>query len=240
MAQKRMFDKSVVRRDDFLEMSISSQNLYFHLSMDADDDGFVDNWKSIIKITGAKEDDMINLVNRKFILPFDSGVLVIRHWRLNNYLRKDRYNETKYLDEKSQLTTSENEEYHYIKDMVYQLATSGIHSIEEKRREENRIEENSIEEDLFELFWKEYPKKREKGNAEKWFNKNKPKRKIVDTMILQINRFKDTKDWKKENGQFIPYPTSWLNAKMWEDEFETETEKELRIDKEIEDGIYGT
>ena len=59
-------------------------------------------------------------------------------------------------------------------------------------------------------------------------------------MILQINRFKDTKDWKKENGQFIPYPTSWLNAKMWEDEFETETEKELRIDKEIEDGIYGT
>lgn len=103
---------------------------------------------------------------------------------------------------------------------------------------DNNISMNK-KEDLFELFWKEYPKKIAKGNTEKWFSKNKPNKELVDKMILQIERFKDTKDWKKENGQFIPYPTSWLNAKMWEDEFETETEKEEKLDKEIMEGTYG-
>lgn len=111
MAQKRMFDKSVIRRDDFIEMPDSTQNLYFHLSMDADDDGFVDNWKSIMRMTGKKEDDMKLLIAKNFVIPFDTGVIVIKHWRLNNYLRKDRYTETKYLKEKSNLIIGENEEY---------------------------------------------------------------------------------------------------------------------------------
>ena len=109
MAQKRMFDKSVIRRDDFIEMPDSTQNLYFHLSMDADDDGFVDNWKSIMRMTGKKEDDMKLLIAKNFVIPFDTGVIVIKHWRLNNYLRKDRYTETKYLKEKSNLIIGENE-----------------------------------------------------------------------------------------------------------------------------------
>lgn len=92
----------------------------------------------------------------------------------------------------------------------------------------------------FEKFWKAYPKKRDKGNAEKWFMKHKPSDELTNLMIEKIERFKDTKEWKKQDGQFIPYPTTWLNAKMWEDEFETDTEKEERIDKEIMEGIYGT
>ena len=91
----------------------------------------------------------------------------------------------------------------------------------------------------FSKFWKAYPKKRDKGNAEKWFNKNKPSEELTNLMIKQVERFKDTNDWKKQDGQFIPYPTTWLNAKMWEDEFETDTEKEERIDREIMEGIYG-
>ena len=91
----------------------------------------------------------------------------------------------------------------------------------------------------FEKFWKAYPKKRDKGNAEKWFNKNKPSEELTNLMIKQVERFKDTNDWKKQDGQFIPYPTTWLNAKMWEDEFETDSEKEERIDREIMEGIYG-
>lgn len=98
---------------------------------------------------------------------------------------------------------------------------------------------NNIYKQNFEKFWKVYPKKRDKGNAEKWFKKNKPSEELTNLMIKQIERFKDTNDWKKQDGQFIPYPTTWLNAKMWEDEFETDTEKEERIDREIMEGIYG-
>ena len=95
------------------------------------------------------------------------------------------------------------------------------------------------ESDLFNMFWSVYPKKRAKGCTEKWFEKNKPSEELVTLMIKQIERFKDTDDWKKENGKFIPYPTTWLNGKMWEDEFETITEHEERLERELENGIEG-
>lgn len=136
MAQKRMFDKSITNSDDFLEMPDSSQNLYFHLSMNADDDGFVNNWKSIMRMTGHKEDDLKVLVAKQFIIPFDSGVIVIRHWRINNYLRNDRYIETKFKDEKSHLIVDDS--------LVYQMATNGIHSIEE-----NSIDKNIKEKEIY-------------------------------------------------------------------------------------------
>lgn len=132
MAQKRMFDKQITNSDDFIEMPATSQNLYFHLSMNADDDGFVNNWKSVMRLVGSKEDDLKVLVAKQYIIPFDSGVIVIKHWRINNLLRKDRYNETKYQIEMSQLYTDEN--------MVYQRLTSGCHNIEE-----NSIEKYSID-----------------------------------------------------------------------------------------------
>lgn len=135
MAQKRMFNNSVVGSDSFLEMPDSSQNLYFHLSMRADDDGFVDNWKSIMRMTGKKEDDLKILISKSFILPFESGILVIKHWKLNNYIQKDRYKETIHTSEKALLTTDENN--------VYRLDTNCIHSIEENSIEKNSIEENS-------------------------------------------------------------------------------------------------
>ncbi len=143
MAQKRMFDKTITNSDEFIEMPDSSQNLYFHLSMNADDDGFVNNWKSIMRMTGHKEDDLKVLISKQFIIPFETGVIVIRHWRINNYLRNDRYTETKFKDEKSQLYTDKN--------LVYQLYTDGIPRIEENRIEENRIEENRIEENRQEI-----------------------------------------------------------------------------------------
>lgn len=111
MAEKRMFSIKLIDTDLFLELPISSQNLYFHLGMRADDDGFVDKPKTIMKVVGAKEDDLKILIMKRFIIPFDNGLIVIRHWRLNNYLRSDRYNETKYLEEKSMLSIKENGEY---------------------------------------------------------------------------------------------------------------------------------
>ena len=111
MAQKRMFNTSVVGTDSFMEMPDSSQNLYFHLSMYADDDGFVDKWKQIMRMTGKKDDDMKILIAKSFIIPFDSGVIVIKHWRLNNYIQKDRYKETIHIAEKSMLELDENGVY---------------------------------------------------------------------------------------------------------------------------------
>lgn len=88
---------------------------------------------------------------------------------------------------------------------------------------------------MFDFFWKAYPKKLDKGRVEKWFSKNKPSKELVDLMIKQVERFKQTEQWKKEDGKYIPYPATWLNSKCWEDEFETESEKEERMLKEIEE-----
>ena len=131
---KRMFSLSVVDTDDFLEMPISSRLLYYELGMRADDDGFVDNWKKILMFTGLKEDDLRVLVAKKFIIPFESGIIVIRHWKLNNYLRNDRYEETTHKKEKSMLTENQN-----IYDMVDTWYTNGIPSIDKNSIDKNNM-----------------------------------------------------------------------------------------------------
>lgn len=99
MAERRMFAKSIVLSDAFLDMPMSARCLYFTLGMLADDDGFVGSPKAIMRQCGASEDDMRILVSKKYVLGFDSGVLVIKHWRLNNYLRNDRHVQTTYTEE---------------------------------------------------------------------------------------------------------------------------------------------
>ena len=146
MAQKRMFDKTITNNDNFLEMPDSTQNLYFHLSMEADDDGFVDNWKSIMRMTGKKEDDLKLLIAKSYIIPFDSGVIVIKHWRINNYLRSDRYNETKYIDEKNQLSIKQNGEYTLEEKELGIPGGIPVVYTEENRIEKNRIVKYSKEE----------------------------------------------------------------------------------------------
>ena len=111
MAERRMFAKTIIDSDAFLEMPQSSQLLYFHLSMRADDEGFINNPKSIMRNVGAKEDDIKLLIAKKFIIPFDSGVVVVKHWKIHNYIQSDRFNPTKYQDEKSLLELDENKAY---------------------------------------------------------------------------------------------------------------------------------
>ena len=103
MAQRRMFSKKITETDKFLEMPLSSQALYFHLSMGADDEGFIDRAKTIQRTIGASDDDMKLLIAKGFLIPFESGVVVIRHWRIHNYIQADRFQRTIYQDEKSQL-----------------------------------------------------------------------------------------------------------------------------------------
>lgn len=105
-----MFSPDITESDDYLEMPGSSQNLYFHLGMNADDDGFV-NPKKIMRMIGATEDDLKILIVKRFVLPFKSGVVVIKHWLIHNLIRKDRYKETRYLEEKNLLKIKENGAY---------------------------------------------------------------------------------------------------------------------------------
>ena len=99
MAERRMFAKSIVLSDAFLDMPLSARCLYFTLGMLADDDGFVGSPKAIMRQCGASQDDMAVLLQKRFILAFESGVIVIKHWRMNNYLQKDRHKDTTYLEE---------------------------------------------------------------------------------------------------------------------------------------------
>ncbi len=110
MAQRRMFSSEIVNSDAFLDMPISSQALYFQLGMRADDDGFV-NPRSIMRLVSATEDDLKLLIAKKFIIPFENGVIVIKHWRINNFVRKDRYHETLYLQQKEKLYVKPNQAY---------------------------------------------------------------------------------------------------------------------------------
>ena len=111
MAERRMFAKTIVDSDVFLDMPLSAQALYFHLSMRADDDGFVNNTKNIMRMIGVNEDDIKILITKKFILPFENGIIVIKHWKIHNYIQNDRYKETKYKEEKSKLALDENNSY---------------------------------------------------------------------------------------------------------------------------------
>lgn len=145
MAERRMFAKTIVTSDAFLDMPLSSRCLYFTLAMFADDDGFVNNPKSIMRQVGASMDDLNILIAKRFILTFDSGVIVIKHWKIHNYIAKDRYKETKYLEEKSQLSIDSNGAYTECIQDVYKLETQV--SIGKERLGEESLGEDRVVED---------------------------------------------------------------------------------------------
>lgn len=111
VAEKRMFAKTIIDSDAFLDMPLSTQALYFHLSMRADDDGFINNPKNIQRMIGATNDDAKILIAKNFVIPFDSGIVAIKHWKIHNCIRKDRKKETAYPDEMSMLEEKENGAY---------------------------------------------------------------------------------------------------------------------------------
>lgn len=152
----------------------------------------------------------------------------------NNVLKISEYNdmvgsETKWAEKKRIYRAKQNEIGHQKDNVLEEIDIEKEIDIEIDKDKDINIKL------LFNLFWKSYPKKLDKGRVEKWFVKNRPSKELVDLMIKQVERFKQTEQWKKEDGKYIPYPSTWLNAKCWEDEFETEVEKEERMLKEIEE-----
>lgn len=111
MAQRRMFSPDIVGSDAFMEMPVTAQCLYFHLSMRADDDGFVGNTNIVMRMVGVNVDDLKILIVKRFILQFVNGVVVVKHWRINNFIRKDRYKPTTHFEERNRLRVKENQSY---------------------------------------------------------------------------------------------------------------------------------
>lgn len=147
MAQKRMFDKVVTTSDDFLELSAEAQCLYFHMGMLADDDGLAKNYRSYMKLIGATNEDLQSLIDKSFIYKFDSDVIAIKHWKINNTVRNDRYRPTIFQNEFSRLDIADNNEY-------IMLDTNGIpdgnqmdtkNSIDKNSKDKISKEKNSLE-----------------------------------------------------------------------------------------------
>ena len=141
-----MFAKTIIDSDAFIDMPVTARLLYYDLSMRADDDGFVNSPKKIMRMIGASQDDLSILIMRKFILPFENGVVVIKHWRIHNYIRKDTYNETPYLDEKAMLELDENKAYRFKKEYSVddtltqvRLGKVSIGNIKENNTKEKKV-----------------------------------------------------------------------------------------------------
>ena len=153
MAQRRMFSKKIVETDLFMEMSPTAKLLYFYLNMGADDDGFVGNPKTIKMISGATDDDLKILIAKQFIIPFESGVIVIKDWKIHNYIQKDRYNQTQYIKEKNQLLVEENGSYTKCIQNVSMLDTQVRLGKESLGKESKEIErETNIDEKFARYF----------------------------------------------------------------------------------------
>ena len=120
MANKRMFSLDVIDTDKFMDMPLSAQALYFHLGLRADDDGFVASPRKIMKIVDCKQDDLKVLIAKGFVIPFETGIIVIRHWKVHNRIQSDRYKPTKYVSERSRLEVVNN---------VYKLDTESVQDV---------------------------------------------------------------------------------------------------------------
>lgn len=127
MAERRMMSKSIIKSDTFLDMPATTQNLYFHMLLDADDDGFINAPKSIMRMIGAKEDDMKVLVAKQFVIPFESGVVVIKDWKIHNYIQNDRYKPST-LPERDLLNIQKDKTY-TLKSDVSKMDTECIQTV---------------------------------------------------------------------------------------------------------------
>ncbi len=204
-----MFDKAIIRNDNFLDMPPSTQNLYFHLGMEADDEGFVSP-KMIMRTVGATDDELKILAAKNLVIPFESGVIVITHWKENNWLDVRRIKPTQYQEEKAQLTLQNNKYFRCRNSLSKNLQTLSQSSIEESRIEENNYNV------AFERFYKEFPARRKAGKKAplaKWVKINPSEYESIVADVIE--RKTKHKDWLKNDGDFIPAPEVYLNKEQW-------------------------
>ena len=235
MASRRLFSLDIIDSDSFIDMPVSARMLYIDLGIRADDDGFISSPQSIIRATGAARDDLRVLGSKGLIIEFDTGLLVITHWRMHNSIRKDRYKPTIFKDEFNLLSIYDGTTYI----LGNQLATNWQPTVAlskgkiSKDKISQRLLADGLRDSGFDLFWKTYPRKVKKAEAQTAWIKHKADRPPIDEIVTTIEAWSKADDWTKDNGQFIPYPASWINSRRWEDELplipETEDEEIKRI-----------
>lgn len=316
MADRRMFTKKVSDSDAFIEMSSAAQALYFHLNQGADDDGFNNQVQMAMWKAHASIDDLKVLLAKNYIIRFESGVIVIKHWRMHNTLRKDRYTPTNFQEELSLLGIKENGSYtlgcqevanrlpqdSIGKDSVVEVSIvedskeEKINKKEKKPRakkefvpptyeevleyaksrgredlarkffdyfdagdwidskgnkvqswkqkfivwessnkksKDSSLQQTDTEEvnELFNVFWEAYPYKSNIIGAKESFKRIANLQTEFPLIMEALERFKKCKQWTKQNGEFIPLPTSWLDQQRWKDEhIETREDKLKRLD----------
>ena len=228
MAERRMFAKTIIDSDAFLDMPVTARLLYYDLAMRADDDGFVNSPKKIMRMIGASQDDLGILIMRKFILPFENGVVVIKHWRIHNYIQNDRHKDTEYKEQLAMLELDENKSYRFKKEAVDGTDTKCIQSVykpdtQDRIGKDRLIEKENIKEKEtafiaeFEEIWKEYPNKKGKDNALKDYIKARKEGVSAETILEGIRKYKaETKD---TDAQYILHGSTWFHQKRWTDEY---------------------
>ena len=219
MAERRMFAKTIIDSDAFLDMPLSSQSLYFHLSMRADDDGFINNAKKIQRMLGCADDDLKILLAKNFIIPFETGVCVIKHWKIHNLIQKDRYKATVYEDEKNKLSIKNNNVYtmdteciHDVSNLETQVRLGEVSLVKASKKHTSKNYEDYPD---FLQFWSAYPRKDDKKKSFEAWLKHKPNiYHVLNALSWQV----ETQQWLKDNGQFIPLGETYINGHRWEAE----------------------
>lgn len=246
MSERRMFTMKIVDSDAFLDMPMSAQALYFHLSMRADDDGFVNNPKKIQRYIGASEDDLKLLIVKRFILAFETGVIVIKHWRMHNLIRKDRYSPTQYQDELHRLAIKENGSY---TEVGNQLATdwqpNGNQMATQYRLGKDSKGKDSIEnKDVFAEFAKEDAEMLQllRDFAEMRRKKGKPLTDRAKQML--VNKLSSFPEAVRKEALNEAIFHSWSSVyyeppkgeKAWNEPVETaETDRILRLTRQMDE-----
>lgn len=159
MAERRMFAKTIIDSDAFTEMPLSTQALYFHLSMRADDDGFLNCAQKIMRMIGAAKNDYDILLAKRFVIQLQDGICVIKHWRIHNYIQSDRYKPTVYQDEKASLSIKPNGAYTIKEQDVDTVCIQDGYSMETQVR----LGEDSIVKDRIEIEDADKPRKPRKA-----------------------------------------------------------------------------
>lgn len=242
-----MFAKTIIDSDAFLDMPLSTQSLYFHLSMRADDDGFINNPKKIQRMVGCGDDDLKLLMAKRFILVFDSGVIVIKHWKIHNYIRNDRYKPTLYQEEKAELAEKNSKAYTFKTEIIesennlgipddnrmgYQMDTQVRLGKDRlgKDKKKNSVEPSSTMHELFEKVWKTYPKKTNKKKAREQFLK---KFKTEEDLESFKKGYKDYLAYIKLNDWYHPQELfRWIRDDRYNDEYDlSQTNKQPAYSK---------
>lgn len=263
MAKRRMFNADIVESDHFVEMPPSTQALYFHLGMRADDDGIVNCPNRIQRDIGASTDDLKILAAKGFIIPFESGVIVVTHWKINNYLQKDRYTPTIHTAEKNALELSENKAYEIKPGGIYPKCIQNVSDV----CTQYSIDKNSIDnniyahpenaqdvidivpgtdtdpaddpehEKIFAALWELYPRKKGKGNV-KTAQKKKIAKIGIEEMTRAIERYKEQIRTHKTDIDHVQYGGTFFNS-GYIDYLDANYQKEAAATPTVKPGSFG-